>query len=429
MSRKDPRLPPHFWTRPSVARALSRCDFPVILEAVRSAQEWSQSELAHAVGYSQSWVSRVVNGRQALTLEQAREIAERLGIPLRLLRFAPEGPTGTEPAPPPPPGPADTAAGQGAPSAPLAPHGDDLPTAAVLHAITGGQRRLDGVSPARDLARAAVAHLELSDRAFGRAQRSRSPQATALAAAVSEAAGLTAWLHMDMTDTGSARGYYRIAIERARQARQPLLAGYMVGSLAAFEIEAGDVDLGLTLAAEAARCLGSEPHPTALAWLAGIRAVGFAGRGDADRARVEIATAEQAADQADSEAPPWPWVFPFGPTKVTGCRALAATSLAQTGEARRAFTELFGESAPTTKQRAVLLVDWARVHVAAGEIDQAFGLAGDALRAAQDLQSDRVLARVREFRRSYTGPTARSVRNFDERVADLAALPTVRTHG
>ena len=54
-----------------------------------------------------------------------------------------------------------------------------------------------------------------------------------------------------MYDIGSARAYYRMAIGRARQAGQDLLAGYTLGSLAAFEIEGGDPGLGLTLVGEA----------------------------------------------------------------------------------------------------------------------------------------------------------------------------------
>jgi hypothetical protein len=42
-----------------------------------------------------------------------------------------------------------------------------------------------------------------------------------------------------------------MAIGRARQAGQDLLAGYTLGSLAAFEIEGGDPGLGLTLVGEA----------------------------------------------------------------------------------------------------------------------------------------------------------------------------------
>jgi len=42
---------------------------------------------------------------------------------------------------------------------------------------------------------------------------------------VSEAAGFAGWLYADMHDIGTARSYYRLAIDRARIAKQDLLAG------------------------------------------------------------------------------------------------------------------------------------------------------------------------------------------------------------
>ena len=54
-----------------------------------------------------------------------------------------------------------------------------------------------------------------------------------------------------MYDIGSAQAYYRMGIGRARQAGRDFLAEYMLGSLAAFEIEGGYPGLGLTLVGEA----------------------------------------------------------------------------------------------------------------------------------------------------------------------------------
>jgi hypothetical protein len=67
----------------------------------------------------------------------------------------------------------------------------------------------------------------MANRVLARARK--SPFAADVAAAVSEAAGFAAWLHADMHDVGTARSYYRLAIERARLSGQRLLAGYMLG--------------------------------------------------------------------------------------------------------------------------------------------------------------------------------------------------------
>jgi hypothetical protein len=57
------------------------------------------------------------------------------------------------------------------------------------------------------------------------ARSHRPPFAADVAAAdVSEAAGFAAWPHMDMHDVGTARAYYRMTVERARDAGDGLLA-------------------------------------------------------------------------------------------------------------------------------------------------------------------------------------------------------------
>lgn len=61
-----------------MATALATCDMATVIEGVREARGWSQGELARAVDYSQSWVSRVVNGQQSLTVRQVGDLARRL---------------------------------------------------------------------------------------------------------------------------------------------------------------------------------------------------------------------------------------------------------------------------------------------------------------------------------------------------------------
>src|ERR1017187_2665598 len=81
------RLSPEIWRAPAVAGRLAVCASPLLLEERRCARGWTQAELADEVGYSQSWVSKVMHGKQVLTIDQAREVSRRLGIPVHLLRF------------------------------------------------------------------------------------------------------------------------------------------------------------------------------------------------------------------------------------------------------------------------------------------------------------------------------------------------------
>jgi transcriptional regulator with XRE-family HTH domain len=71
------------------------CDIPRLMKLVRQARGWTQADLAAVAGYSQSWVSKVMRGKQPLTLDQARDVSLRLGIPVHLLRF---GRPGEDPA-------------------------------------------------------------------------------------------------------------------------------------------------------------------------------------------------------------------------------------------------------------------------------------------------------------------------------------------
>lgn len=412
MAQGEGSLPPQFWLSAAMASALAQCDIPSILVELQHAHGWTQGQLAEAVGYSQSWVSKVLRGKQPLTVDQVREISDRLDIPLHMIRL---GSRGVE----------DqtkrrdfskTIALAAFSIAQASPHAEvDGNTAANLTMITGAQRRLEATTPSRELAQAAVAHVDMAKRALART--GRSPFAAEVCAAVSEAAGFAAWLHADMHDTGTARTYYRLAIDAALKADHALLAAYMIGSLASFEIEGEDPQLGLVLLADARRRLGERPPPTAIAWLSSIEALGHATAHNASRATAALHKAESAVQTSEhTGTPPWPWVFPFDQPKLAGYRALAMVRLSRHQEAVSAFAESLATAQPAIKQRAVLMTEIATARCIAGEYDEAFRLAEEALKAGVSHHSERVIQRTRRFRRDYTGPLTSHVRAFDDRL-------------
>ncbi|MFE6388014.1 helix-turn-helix domain-containing protein [Nocardiopsis dassonvillei] len=419
-----------------MAGALATCDMATVIEGVRAAHGWSQGDLARAIDYSQSWVSRVVNGQQSLTISQVHDLARRLGIPLHMLRFG-----GTAPQARPAEKGVDTtrrrdfgravAAGAlltattvttGAAPAPVA--SDPCPdtvnetTAPSLRAITGGQRRMDATSPSRHLLPSAVAHVHLAEHMRGQAHG--TPFHGELSAAASEASGFAAWLHADRGDMGSARAYYRTAVTRARQADMRLLDVYMLGSLAAFETDtAEDHHLGLGLVQEAEHVLGPAAHPTARAWLACVGALAHAGNGDGAAAARALGRAEREVARSANTDPPWPWVFAFDETKVAGYRARVGVRLRQPHDARRAFAEAFAPNGGNPKQSAVLQVELASAHADAGDVDEAFRLVHEALNTGVRYESERIIGRVRAFRRRYSGTRARCVAALDDRLLSL----------
>jgi transcriptional regulator with XRE-family HTH domain len=398
-----------------VARALACCDLPVLLEEVRKAHGWTQAELAGVVGYSQSWVSKVLRGKHPLTLVQARNLAARAGIPVHLLRL---GDVSRE-------DPAKRRDFTKAAALALVPwpvlSSPDLDTGPALMAVTAAHRRLDAAMPARDLAGGVVAHVEMARRTLGQ------DHGPGVAAALSEAAGFAGWLHADMCDRGTARGYYRLAVGAARRAGHDLLAGYMLGSLAAFEIDNGDPVTGLRLAGQARQQSGDRLHPTPQAWLAALHALGHAAAGDGQAADAALGRAEAAIDAPGTQnGPPWPWLFPFDHAKLAGYRALACVRLGRPEQALAAFAQSLGAVQPAPKQRAVIMLEVAtaaRQEAATSRdtarIDEAFGLAAEALAAGQRHGSERVIERSRQFRRAYTGPVTGRVRDFDRQLAAL----------
>jgi transcriptional regulator with XRE-family HTH domain len=418
MDQAEERLPPEYWSAPAVAAALASCDFATLLEEIKQAHGWTQKQLASAVGYSQSWVSNVLRNQQALTVDQVREISHRLGVPVHLLRFGEPG-GGDDPTKR-----RDFGKAMALALVPLPKRAEiDDTTAPALTAITGAQRRLDATTSARELARGVAAHVDMANRLLTRARN--SPFAADVAAAASEAAGFAAWLHADMYDIGTARNYYRLAIDRARRTEQDLLAGYMLGSLAAFEIEGGDSGQGLVLIAEARRMIGATSHPTPRAWLDATEALGLATMGGdgsaADQALLRAAAAIETS--RGSLQPPWPWVFPFDGAKLAGYRALVAVRLNRPDVALAAFAESLSAAQPAPKQRAIVMLEVATAARQDGtgrkdsdRIDEAFRLACEAVGIGETYSSERVIERSRRFRREYAGPTTSYVREFDDRL-------------
>ena len=362
-----------------VAAALASCDFAALLEEIRRAHNWTQKQLASAVGYSQSWVSNVLRGQQALTVDQVREISRKLGVPVHPLRFSDTG--GDDPTKR-----RDFGKAMALALIPLPARSEvDETTAPTLTAITGAQRRLDSTTPARDLARGVAAHVEMANHLLSRARK--SPFATDIAAAVSEAAGFAAWLHADMHDIGTARVYYRLAIDRARLAKQGLLAAYMLGSLAALEIEGDDPGLGLALIAEARRQIREAPHSTPHAWLDSIEALSLAAIGKGADADNALSRARKAVERTPELAPvPWPWVFSFDQPKLAGDHALVAVRLERPADALAAFADSLSATQPAPKQRATIMLEVATAARQDGmrkndseRIDESFRLASEAL--------------------------------------------------
>jgi hypothetical protein len=197
----------------------------------------------------------------------------------------------------------------------------------------------------------------------------------------------------------------------------------MLGSLAGFEIDGGDPELGLTLIADARQQIGPTRHPAPRAWLDAIEALSLA----AARCDGEAAMLAQAATTIDDDRrsgpPPWPWVFSFDHAKLAGYRALVAVRLTRPADALGAFAESLSAAQPAPKQRAVVMLEVATAACQDGtarrdsdRVDEAFRLACEALGVGITYSSERVIERARRFRRAYPGPATNYVHEFDDQL-------------
>lgn len=401
-------------------------DYGRVIKLVRMGRRMTQSALGHAVGLSQSAVSRLERrGTASYSTAVLAAVAAHLQIPPVLVGLAGSGTsqaqarsdddqmhrrsllTGTLAA-------LAASVTQTAPAA----HDTLGDKAAALRMTTSAYRRLDGTTPARELADAVEGHLRLiqtiSRNANGDADRAR------LAAAGSEASSFAGWLAWDRGDLGSARSWYGAAVKAARTSQNPLLAAYQDGTLAQFEAYHGNGAKALSLVRRARRELGPHQPAVADAWLSSVEALGHAAAGDTHRADRALTASRAVAETlaAQQQQPPWPWVFSFTPDKVAACRVTCGARLGLP-------SWVLGEDVTAlatghAKQRALLTLEIAAGHLASGRLDGAFALASAALDIGLQYRSGRIVERARALRRSLTTSSPpRAVRDFDERLRDV----------
>ncbi|MGP3951186.1 hypothetical protein [Streptomyces sp. 7N604] len=303
-------------------------------------------------------------------------------------------------------------------AAPPAPHGRPADgQAATLRLATSAFRRMDGSTPSRHLTEPVLAHLRLTQTIAS--ETKHEEQRIRLAAVGSEAASLAGWLAWDMGDYGSVRTWYGSAIKAARRAADPLLTAYQLGSLAQFEAHAGNAAQGLDLVRSARRQFADRRPAIAEAWLYTVEALAHAAAGDRVAADGALAGAERSAERiAVEEPPPWPWVFTFSDSKVAACRLSCGARLGLPNWVFRAQDAAGAVlSSSHDKQRALLILDVASGHMAAGRLDGAFALATCAVETGLRYRSGRIVERARALRRRYTSPAPpKVVRDFDERL-------------
>ena len=414
------------WSKQAILDASREGDFGRVIRLARTELRLTQRQLGESCGITQSAVSRL-EGRAVgpYNMEILARAAAYLGMPPRLVGLADASAAqaastdGREPVerrqfl-------AGVAAAVAAPTlagVPTSTHADSGNQAALLRATTTALRRLDSSTPSRQLSDVVLAHLRLVQSTATEAADEN--QRVHLAAAGSEVASLAGWLSWDLGDPGSARTWYGSAIRAARRSGNRLLTAYQIGSLAQMEADAGNGAQALGLVRSARSQLGRDAPAIADAWLSTVEALSYAATGDkslCDQALSQSRTAARLI--ASEEPPPWPWVFTFSESKVDTCRLTCGARLklpswvfGVRNEARPAWASVH------VKQGALLQLDVAAGHVAAGRLEAGYVLAAQALETGLRYRSGRVVDRVRVFRRAYSSSTPpKIIRDFDDRL-------------
>lgn len=263
----------------------------------------------------------------------------------------------------------------------------------LTHAVsapTEHYRRLESAVRTEQLAHTVEAHRDLAMQVVA------AHDSAAGYAALAEVAGLAAWLAADRQDTCTARQRYREAIEHSQHAGHELLTVYMRGSLGQFAIDTGDTEQGIVLLHRAEQQLPKGAPDASRAWLSSLLAQGHADRGDGVQARGSLRHAERwtARDGADVA---WPWLFPFGTAKAARYQAETFAKLGDSSAVGEAYAAA-GPALTAPKPRALAQLSQARVQAGAGCVGEGCELAVQALRTGRAYGSERILARVRDFR-------------------------------
>jgi transcriptional regulator with XRE-family HTH domain len=224
----------------------------------------------------------------------------------------------------------------------------------------------------------------------------------------------------DLQDWLTARGYYNLALESAREAGDQLQAAAALAHTAFIPA----ADHGFTAALDylrgAAHHMAKRPDGRVASWLSAIESEIQTNAGEHTAALVSIDRAREALAEPGLTAD-LPWFDYYDATRLSGFAGYANLRAGRPEESRAALTEALGHlPRSTVKQRAVFLADIASVELSCGDLDQACRIAGDAAGELGQAGYAVGFGRLRDFRRSVERwSDSTPVRALDEQLAAL----------
>lgn len=256
---------------------------------------------------------------------------------------------------------------------------DELVT--LFEAQTQNLRMLDRRLGAEALAVQARGHVEQVAQAF---RRSVTGSRDSLGACLAETAALVGWLALDRLDHGEAWDLHDLARSAGRESGNLTVLAHVSAQQSCVLLDAGQVDLAVSLAARAARVARGKVPALLAAWLTASEAEALAASGDVSGTLRKLETAERLLARADGDHLPYLMLTPEHLARWRGsCLARLGhpeaiesltVALAAAGDSVRAATGLHADLALAYQLAEQL--DAAREHATiATDMAQRFGSA------------------------------------------------------
>ena len=273
------------------------------------------------------------------------------------------------------------------------------------------QRMYHSTAPA-ELMIPVTAHLELVDELASTAPA--GPQRQEVLRNHSQVALLAGRLSFfDLHDPGTARTYYGMSLDSAREAGDPHLEAVTLGHMSFVAAATRSFRAAIDLLEGAnEHASGSTIVPS---WLAAVESEIRSRAGETTAALAAVERAEAALVPA-KEIPTW--MDYYDATRLNGFKGFAYLAAGQVGQAETTLqTAVACLDAGAVKQRSVLLTDLATAYVHEGEVDKGCELASEAAVTLARAGYETSAERLREFRRLVRPWQDRgSVKDLDERL-------------
>ncbi|MER7706225.1 regulator [Kitasatospora sp. NPDC097605] len=235
----------------------------------------------------------------------------------------------------------------------------------------------------------------------------------ALFGAVADLTRLAGWTSFDIAAHGLAQRYFVQALRLSQAAGDRALGGYVLVTMSQQAVHLGHGREAVQLARVAQQGVGTAVPPTVQALLHAAEARGHGLLGDVRSCTTALVRAERAlaAARTGDDLPSWARFFDEAQLSDEFAHCYRDLQQWRTA-AQHAEKSLRLRSPAYARSRIFCRLVLATARLGMGDLDEACGMATDALRAAGEMRSARSLEYVRDFHRRLTpyrgSPVARA---------------------